>query len=268
MSVFNNENLWRDFYDPILGDINRFLFRYNGLYNKNVIFYQNDCESYLLGIYFNFLSKLDNSSIDKEELKDLLSYDFKYIDSNKITSKGLEQISKFYLDRLYNRNNNNDFIKCCDNFINNKDRFNDYISMILSDKRISRVYTNYLVNDITEQKELFVMISNRINRISNGESIGKEDYLLMIDNYKRIYLKNRIYDDVLPLTKDYSLDNESLAINLDFVLKQGDNINFDFEVNNKKENIPFVICSDYKKISNRLDTQFKMITNDKNKVLK
>ena len=60
MHVLEFTNIWRDYYNSIIGEFNDFLFKYtNKKEGYSILQFQTAQENYLLGVYFDFLAKLN-----------------------------------------------------------------------------------------------------------------------------------------------------------------------------------------------------------------
>ena len=267
-------SIWRDFNNDITGDFNEFLFKYVNKNKYSLLLFEIAQQNYMLGVYLNYLSKLydiDKSLIDEEEVKDLLSYDFSNIDNIELNKDSYLEYSKFYLDRSasneYIDEKYNDFEKGCRYFLLNKEYYPNHINMYLNNEKMTNSYTRYIFDDIEKQQYIYKFSSNRLKSLTMGNYVQREDYSLLFDTYKRIYLKNRIYDDILPLCKDNNVDLDLLSNNFNIMLDNIEN-NTKVEVDESKENVPFRILNDYIDLSNKLDNNYKLITNNKNKILK
>lgn len=271
-------NIWRDFFDSKLGKFNDFLFKYpNKKETYAMLLFQSAQENYLLGVYCDYLSKLskiDSSLIDEEEVRDVLSYDFCNIDMEVLDADKYEELSDFYLFRLTNKFNkerfelfNND----CECLLNNKDGYiNNVLPLLNNNAELAKVYTTYLFNDIERQQELYGKATVRLDELMDGDMVNEEDYCLLIENYKRLYLKKRVYEDILPLCNDKNINLNLLSHYFNYI-----NEGLDYRrsylngtVDNSKEIVPLVVLSDYYELSDKLDNSLDLIINKKNKTLK
>ena len=271
-------NMWRDFYDSRLGKFNDFIFKYpNKRENYAMLLFQSSQENYLLGVYCDYLSKLskiDPSLIDEEEVRDVLSYDFCNIDMEVLDSDKYEELSDFYLFRLTNKFNKERFqlfSNNCECLLNNREGYRDNVLPLLNNNNeLTKAYTTYLFNDIEEQQKLFERSTVRLEELMNGDMINEEDYSLLIENYKRLYLKKRIYEDILPLCNDKNI-NLSLLSHYFNYLNEGLDYRKSYltrEISDSKEIIPLDVLNDYYELSDKLDNNLNLITNKKNKILK
>ena len=272
MHTLEFNSIWRDFNNDITGDFNEFLIKYVNKNKYSLLLFEIAQQNYMLGVYLNYLSKLydiDKSLINEEEVKDLLSYDFSNIDNIELNKDSYLEYSKFYLDRSasneYIDEKYNDFEKGCRYFLLNKEYYPNHINMYLNNEKMTNSYTRYIFDDIEKQQYIYKFSSNRLKSLTMGNYVQREDYSLLFDTYKRIYLKNRIYDDILPLCKDNNVDLDLLSNNFNIMLDNIEN-NTKVEVDESKENIPIKILNDYIDLSNKLDNRYKLINN--NKVLK
>ena len=223
-----------------------------------------------------FLAKLnekDSSLIDQEEVKDLLAYDFCRIDDEELTTDKYIEFSEFYLYRpinSYTEDRYNLFKKDCNYLLMNKEGYCNRVSYLLNNNNaLANAYTNYLFDDVEKQKYLYKRTTKRLNDISNGDIIKDEDYQLLIENYKRLYLKKRVYEDIVSL-RSSDIDLDLLGYNFNYL---NDVINNSFspyhgEIECREEYIPIAILEDYLELSDKLDNEYKMISTKKNKVLK
>ena len=273
MHTLDFNSIWKDFNNAITGDFNEFLIKYVNKNKYSFLLFEIAQQNYMLGVYLNYLSKLydiDKNLIDEDEVKDLLSYDFSNIDSIELNKNSYLEYSKFYLDRSasneYISEKYKEFEKGCSYFLLNKEYYPSHINMYLGNEQMTNSYTKYIFDDIEKQQYIYKFSSNRLNSLMVGNYVQREDYSLLFDTYKRIYLKNRIYDDILPLCKDNDVDLDLLSNNFNIMLDNIEN-NTKVDVDESKENIPFKVLNDYIDLSNKLDNRYDLITGNK-KILK
>ncbi len=273
MHVLNFENIWKDFYDRKVGGFNNFLLNYT---NKNegysTLSFQVAQENYLIGVYLDFLAKLSKKNstlIDEDNVKNLLAYDFSNIDEEILDYDKYTELSEFYLYRL-NNNYCEDkykvFSKDCSYLLRNKEGYMDSVACFLNNnKSMAIAYTNYLFDDIEKQKKSFKKTSERLTDFMDGYSVNEEDYKLLIDNYKRLYLKKRVYEDILPLCMDEEVKLNVLSANFNHMINviNGDSEYYCIDGTDSKENKPLEVMNDYFKLSNKLDNCLDVITRKK-----
>lgn len=273
MHVLNFENIWKDFYDRKVGGFNNFLLNYT---NKNegysTLSFQVAQENYLIGVYLDFLAKLSKKNstlIDEDNVKNLLAYDFSNIDEEILDYDKYTELSEFYLYRL-NNNYCEDkykvFSKDCSYLLRNKEGYMDSVACFLNNnKSMAIAYTNYLFDDIEKQKKSFKKTSERLTDFMDGYSVNEEDYKLLIDNYKRLYLKKRVYEDILPLCMDEEVKLNVLSANFNHMINviNGDSEYYCIDGIDSKENKPLEVMNDYFELSNKLDNCLDVITRKK-----
>lgn len=273
MHVLNFENIWKDFYDRKVGGFNNFLLNYT---NKNegysTLSFQVAQENYLIGVYLDFLAKLSKKNstlIDEDNVKNLLAYDFSNIDEEILDYDKYTELSEFYLYRL-NNNYCEDkykvFSKDCSYLLRNKEGYMDSVACFLNNnKSMAIAYTNYLFDDIEKQKKSFKKTSERLTDFMDGYSVNEEDYKLLIDNYKRLYLKKRVYEDILPLCMDEEVKLNVLSANFNHMINviNGDSEYYCIDGTDSKENKPLEVMNDYFELSNKLDNCLDVITRKK-----
>lgn len=278
MHVLNFENIWKDFYDRKVGGFNNFLLNYtNKKEGYSTLSFQVAQENYLIGVYLDFLAKLskkNSSLIDEDNVKNLLAYDFSNIDEEVLDYDKYTELSEFYLYRLTNNyceDKYKVFSKDCSYLLRNKEGYMDSVACFLNNnKSMAIAYTNYLFDDIEKQKKSFKKTSERLTYFMDGYSVGEEDYKLLIDNYKRLYLKKRVYEDILPLCMDEEVKLNVLSSNFNHMINviNGDSEYYCIDDVDSKENKPLEVMNDYFELSNKLDDYLDVITRKKSLIKK